>query len=234
MGIISLDLKFFNLFYHNFILLKSLVRKVSIIIDEDFADSWILDSRYSFHMCPYKEWFDTYRECNVSIVWTCNDSSSKVLIGTGSIKMRMFDGVMRTLSNVKHVPKLRKSLISLGALDNLGYDFSTNNNIMKINKGGLVAMKGKKVKNLYTLIGKTILGEAMKVKPHHEESFASVKEVVKVEEHNKMIKTLLLVKSTHLYKDESNFQMNEVMNKTKTISRVKFDESLNLTYVYSH
>ena len=148
--------------------------------------------------------------------------------------MRMFDGVMRTLSNVKHVPKLRKSLISLGALDNLGYDFSTNNNIMKINKGGLVAMKGKKVKNLYTLIGKTILGEAMKVELHHEESFASVKEVVKVKEHNKMIKTPLLVKSTHLYKDESNFQMNEVMNKTKTISRVKFDESLNLTYVYSH
>ena len=105
---------------------------------------------------------------------------------------------------------------------------------MKINKGGLVAMKGKKVKNLYTLIGKTILREAMKVESHYEESFASVKEVVKVEEHNKMIKTPLLVKSTHLHKNESNCQRNEVMNKTKTISRVKFEESLNLTHVYSH
>ena len=105
---------------------------------------------------------------------------------------------------------------------------------MKINKGGLVAMKGKKVKNLYTLIGKTILREAMKVELHHEESFASVKEVVKLEERNKMIKTPFLVKSTHLHKNESNCQRNEVMNKTKTISRVKFEESLNLTHVYSH
>lgn len=61
------------------------------------------------------------------------------------------------------------SLISLGALDNLGYDFSTKNDIMKINKGALMAMKRKKEKNLYTLIGKTILDRAMKVEPHHEE-----------------------------------------------------------------
>ena len=106
---------------------------------------------------------------------------------------------------------------------------------MKINKGGLVAMKGKKVKNLYTLIGKTILREAMKVESHYEEeSFASVKEVVKLEERNKMIKTPFLVKSTHLHKDESNCQRNEIMNKTKTTSQVKFDKSLNLTHVCSH
>ena len=46
---------------------------------------------------------------------------------------------------------------------------------MKINKNALVVMKGKKLKkkNLYTLIGKTILGEAMKVESCHEEYFAS-------------------------------------------------------------
>ena len=71
------------------------------------------------------------------------------------------------------------------------------------------------------------------MKPHHEEYFASDKEVIKVEECNKMIKTPFLVKSTHLHKDESNCKMNEVMKKTKTISQVKFNESLNLTHVYS-
>ena len=49
----------------------------------------------------------------------------------------------------------------------------------------------------------------------------------------KMIKTSFSVKSTHWHKDESNCKMNEVMKKTKTISQVKFNESLNLTYVYS-
>ena len=52
-----------------------------------------------------------------------NDSNSKV-IKIGIVKVKIFDGVVRALSNVKHVPKLRKSLISLGVLDNLGYDFS--------------------------------------------------------------------------------------------------------------
>ena len=52
-----------------------------------------------------------------------NDSNSKV-IKIGIVKIKIFDGVVRALSNVKHVPKLRKSLISLGVLDNLGYDFS--------------------------------------------------------------------------------------------------------------
>ena len=36
----------------------------------------------------------------------------------------MFDGVVKILTNVKHMPELRRSLISLGAMDTLDYDFS--------------------------------------------------------------------------------------------------------------
>ena len=32
------------------------------------------------------------------------------VIGIGSIKVRIFDGVVRTLSNIKHVSKLRRGL----------------------------------------------------------------------------------------------------------------------------
>lgn len=53
----------------------------------------------------------------------CTNSSSKA-IEIGTVKVKIFDGVVKTLSNGKHVPKLRKSLISLGALDILGYEFS--------------------------------------------------------------------------------------------------------------
>ena len=41
-------------------------------------------------------------------------------MGSGSVQIRMFDGVVRTLTNVRYVPGLRKSLISLGQLDSLG------------------------------------------------------------------------------------------------------------------
>ena len=74
----------------------------------------------------------------------------------------------------------------------------------------------------------------MKVEPSHEESFVSVKEVFKVEECNKMIKTSFSTKSTHWHEDGSICKRNEVLKKTKMISRVKFDKNLNLTHVYSH
>ena len=37
---------------------------LSVIADENFSDSSILDSGCSFHMCPYKECFDTYKAFN--------------------------------------------------------------------------------------------------------------------------------------------------------------------------
>ena len=45
-----------------------------------------------------------------------NDASCKVA-GIGNIKIKMFDGVVRTVCDVRHVPDLRKNLISLGTLD---------------------------------------------------------------------------------------------------------------------
>ena len=149
-----------------------------------------------------------------------NDSCSKV-IGVGTIKVRMFDNVVRSLIDVKYIPKLKRSLIYLGALDIPSYDFYAKNSIMIINKGALITKKWKKVKNLYILIEKTILGGSMKVELSHE-SFASVKEVFKVEKRNKLIKTSFSSKSTHWYKDENNCKRNEVMKKIKTIYGVKF------------
>ena len=58
------------------------------------------------------------------------------------MKIKMFDGVVRVLSNVRHVLELRKNLISLGVLDDLCYSYSSKGGIMKITKGALMVMKG--------------------------------------------------------------------------------------------
>lgn len=44
-----------------------------------------------------------------------NNTSYKV-IGIGNIIIKMFNGVVRTLCDVRHVPNLKKNLISLGTL----------------------------------------------------------------------------------------------------------------------
>ena len=58
------------------------------------------------------------------------------------MKIKMFDGVVRVLSNVRHIPDCRKNLISLGVLDDLGCSYSSKGGIMKITKGALMVMKG--------------------------------------------------------------------------------------------
>ena len=62
-----------------------------------------MNSGYSFHRCPYKEWFNSYKPCDASILLMANDSSAKV-VGIGTEKIKMFDGVVRTLTSVRHVP----------------------------------------------------------------------------------------------------------------------------------
>ena len=89
-----------------------------------------------------------------------NDATCPV-IGIGTVKIKMFDGVMRVLSNVRHVPDIRNNLISLGILDDLGYPYSSNGGIMKITKGASMMMKGQKVSTLYRLIGNTIMGRVV-------------------------------------------------------------------------
>ena len=107
-----------------------------------------------------KDWFNTYKPYNGSMVQMGNDATCPV-IGIVTVKIKMFDGVVRVLSNVRHVPDLRKNLISLGVLDDLGYSYSSKDGIMKITKGSLIVMKGKKVSMLYILIGNTVMGKVV-------------------------------------------------------------------------
>jgi hypothetical protein len=70
-------------------------------------------------MCPNRMWFDTFKSCNMNIVLKGNDARCKA-IGIGTIKVRMFDEIVRIFTNVRYVPDLNKNLISLGTLDSLG------------------------------------------------------------------------------------------------------------------
>jgi len=81
-------------------------------------------------------------------------------ISIGSIKIRMHDGIIRMLSNVRHVSDLKKNLISLGTLKSNGYKFLAEGRVLRVSKNSLVVMKGKKVNTLYILQGSTMTGDA--------------------------------------------------------------------------
>ena len=81
-------------------------------------------------------------------------------MGVGNIKIKMFDGAVRTLTEVRHVPELRKSLISLGTLEASGCKYTGEGGVLKVKRGALVVIKGERMGSLYKLVGKTITGDA--------------------------------------------------------------------------
>ena len=88
-----------------------------------------------------------------------NDAVCKT-VDIGNICMRMFDGHVRTLTNVYHIPDLRKNLLSLGALEARGYKFSGADGGIKVTKGSMMILKGERTTILYKLTRSIIVGDA--------------------------------------------------------------------------
>ena len=83
------------------------------------------------------------------------------IVGIGSIQIKMHDGIVRTLTDVRHIPSMSKKLISLSTLDTKGYKYSDGDRVLKVSKGSLIVMKVElKSLNLYHLHGTTITGDA--------------------------------------------------------------------------
>ncbi|KAK8966007.1 hypothetical protein KSP40_PGU019629 [Platanthera guangdongensis] len=76
--------------------------------------------------------------------------------GVGSIRIRMFDGVVRTLTDVRYVPELRKSLLSLGTLEAAGYSYTSSSGYLEVRRGAQTVLRGERSGSLYRLIDTTI------------------------------------------------------------------------------
>ena len=72
------------------------------------------------------------------------DNHSCKTFGFENVRIKRFDRVIITLTNVKNVPELKKKLISLGVLDSCGHKLSGSSGVLKVSKGALVVMKALK------------------------------------------------------------------------------------------
>jgi hypothetical protein len=111
------------------------------VSDGPFNDKWVLDTACTFHMSLKRDWCTTYESVNGDLVLMGSDIAYKI-VGIGTIRIRMHDGIVRTLTNVRPMPDLKKNLISLGTLESLGYKYSGESGVIRVCKGSLVVMKG--------------------------------------------------------------------------------------------
>jgi hypothetical protein len=73
-------------------------------------------------ICPLRDWFTTYDSVNGGSVLMENNVAYKI-VGIGTIRIRMHDGIVRTLTNVRHIQDLKKNIFSLDTLDSIGYKY---------------------------------------------------------------------------------------------------------------
>ena len=94
-------------------------------------------------MCHNRDFFHTFTEVDGDKVFISNDLACKTM-RIVTIQLKMHDGVVCTLGNVRYVPYLKNNLISLEALDSNGYQILLKGRSLKVLFGVMDLMQGKK------------------------------------------------------------------------------------------
>ena len=112
----------------------------------------MVDSGASFHATPDKKYFHDYVQGDFGQVCLGDDKPCKI-VGMGKVLVKQQNGNQWLLKEVRHVPDLKKNLISTGQLGSEGCVTIFTDKDWKVTKGALVIAKGEKVGTLYLCNG---------------------------------------------------------------------------------
>ncbi|KAH9767149.1 hypothetical protein KPL71_011170 [Citrus sinensis] len=132
---------------------------VCVATEEVQKGKWILDSGCTFHMSPCQNFFSEYHKIDGGKVMMGNNAVCKV-IGIGNISLKLHNGTIREVKQVRHVPDLKRNLISLGMLDQVGYSVRLEHGKIEILNGVTLVMKGSRKNGVYVLDGEMVTGES--------------------------------------------------------------------------
>jgi gag-polypeptide of LTR copia-type/GAG-pre-integrase domain/Zinc knuckle len=127
---------------------------VFIACDERFVNltchdsTWVVDSATSFHVTSRRDLFFSDKEEDYGVVRMRDNGVCKIS-GIGDVNVETSLGCKLTLKNVRHVPDMRLDLISVGALDDDGYQSHFFGGKWKLLKGFLVVARVIKSGSLY-------------------------------------------------------------------------------------
>ncbi|VFQ98428.1 unnamed protein product [Cuscuta campestris] len=114
---------------------------------ESNVDSWVMDSGASFHATHSGEVLQNLVVGDFGKVRLADDRALEVT-GMGDMVLKTSVGLW-TLKDVRVVPALKKSLISVRQLDEQGHEVKFRDGQWKVVKGNLVMARGRKSGSLY-------------------------------------------------------------------------------------
>ena len=122
---------------------------------------WWLDSGANVHVCFDRNNFKTYQESSGGCVTLGNNSTAQVH-GIGDIELKMTSGKTLILKEVRHVPEVRRNLVSGVCLVNQGYKVVLESNLVVITRNDVFIGKWYVSDGLFKL---NVVFEVNKVSP---------------------------------------------------------------------
>ncbi|VFQ91262.1 unnamed protein product [Cuscuta campestris] len=117
--------------------------------EESNVDSWVMDSGASFHATHSGEALQNLVIRDFGKVRLADDRALDVT-GMGDMVLKTSVGLW-TLKDVRVIPALKKSLISVRQFDEQGHEVKFRDGQWKVVKGNLVMARGRKRGSLYTV-----------------------------------------------------------------------------------
>ena len=94
---------------------------------------WIINSGYTFHMTPRRDWFVEMNEAASQVI--LGDGKTCNIEGIATIRLLMADGTSRLLADVRSMPIMKRNLIYLGTLAKNGFSYKGEADSINIMKG---------------------------------------------------------------------------------------------------
>ena len=104
----------------------------------------MIDSGASFHATSRRNIFQNYVKGELGKVYLGDDEPCDI-DGKGNVMVSLSNGSTLKLRNVKHIPKLKRNLISVGQFVDGGMKIIFDGDVYKITKGAMVITHDKKV-----------------------------------------------------------------------------------------
>ncbi|XP_042038209.1 uncharacterized protein LOC121784097 [Salvia splendens] len=80
--------------------------------------------------------------------------------GIGTVKLKMHDGSIKLLSEVRYIPEIKRNLVSLVLLEVKDFTFISTGGKMEVKKGHHTVMVAERRNNLYYLLVEAITGDS--------------------------------------------------------------------------
>ena len=113
--------------------LVAMISEINVLEDDN---AWWIDSGATKHVCKDRSLFKSYKAMDDGSVLYMGNSSTAIVKGKGNVQLEFTFGKTLTLTDIYHVPQVRKNLVSGSLFNKFGFKLFFESNKFILSKGG--------------------------------------------------------------------------------------------------